>query len=254
MTPVGFTTSAPLARAADEPSYRALVARAAARFRSEGRHAYYFARGKLSADPVFAALLRDDRIASGTRIVDIGCGIGVVSALLAEAEKCDGYSPAWPAGWARPPHRWTMRGFDLRARAIGTAQRALADLRDRVSFEVADARTAELSACDAVLLLDVLHYVDADAQRALLARIHAALTPGGTLLIRVADATPGWRFRFTLALDWIVTFGRGTLWPRLHCRPLPEWVGLLDALGFAVSAQSMSEGTPFANVLLIATK
>jgi SAM-dependent methyltransferase len=252
VTPAEFTAPVRAARAADAPLYRTVVARAAARFRPLGRHAYYFARGKLGADPVFAALLRDGRIAAGARIVDIGCGVGVLAALLAAAEQFDG--SAWPAGWAPPPQRWTLRGLDLRARAIDTARRALADLRGRASFKVGDARSVALPPCDLVVLLDVLHYVDQESQEKLLGRVRAALGPGGTLLIRVADAAPNWRFRFTLALDWIVTFGRGTPWPRLHCRPLAEWVRLLEAWGFSVATQPMSEGTPFANALLIATR
>ena len=36
-------------------------------------------------------------------------------------------------------------------------------------------------------------------------------------------------------------------------RPLSEWIAQLVDLGFQVSHRPMSEGTPFANVLLIAT-
>jgi hypothetical protein len=37
-------------------------------------------------------------------------------------------------------------------------------------------------------------------------------------------------------------------------RPLAEWQSLLQAIGFAVQARPMSQGTPFANVLLIADR
>jgi hypothetical protein len=47
---------------------------------------------------------------------------------------------------------------------------------------------------------------------------------------------------------------RKKAWPRLHWRPLAEWTALLEVIGFTVVAQPMSEGTLFANVLLIATK
>ncbi len=238
-----------------EPAFRRLVARAAARFRPAGRGVYYFARGKLGGDPVFAALLRDGRIAADARVIDAGCGLGVLAALLAAAEQCDPHAAAeWPRTWAPPPRRWTLRGFDLRAGAIAAGQRALSDIRDRASLAVGDARGATLPACDVFVMLDVLHYLDRDAQRALLSNAYDALTPGGTLLLRVGDAAATWRFRLTLLVDWWVTIARDRSWPRLHCRPLTEWKSLLESIGFSTAAQPMSEGTPFANVLLVATK
>lgn len=238
-----------------EPAFRRLVARAAARFRPAGRGPYYFTRGKLSGDPVFAALLRDGRIASDARIVDIGCGLGILAALLAAAEQCDPRSASeWPQTWAPPPLSWTLRGFDLRADAIAAGQRGLFDIRDRVLLSVGDVREVSMPECDIVVMLDVLHYIDPVAQRTLLMNVHAVLAPGGTLLLRVGDAAANWRFRLTSAVDWCVTFARNQSRPQLHWRPLAEWAALLEAIGFSVVAQPMSEGTLFANVLLIATK
>lgn len=239
---------------AKEPAFARLVAQAAARYRPAGRAAYYFARGKLNGDPVFSALLRDGRMAPGARIVDIGCGCGILAALLAAAERCDPRSAfEWPCDWAAPPSHWTLHGFDLRAGAVEVGQLSLADLGAGVSLSVGDARDAVLPPCDAAVALDVLHYIVRDAQRNVLANVHAALAPGGTLLMRVGDASST-RFRFTWLVDWWFAMVRNKAWPRLHCRPLAEWKSLLESIGFSTVAQPMSEGTPFANVLLIATK
>ncbi len=236
-----------------EPAFRHLVARAAKRFQSSGRSSYYFARGKLGGDPVFAALLRDGRIVSGARIVDIGCGLGVLPALLAAAEQCDARPDArWPRRWAPAPRRWTLHGIDLRVDAIATGRRALADLRDRVSLAAGDVRSVRLPVCDVVAMIDVLHYIDRAAQNALLANVAAALMPGGMLLMRVGDAAGRWRFRLSVLIDAWITVSRGG-WPRVYCRTLAEWLAVLEELDFAVTVQPMSEGTPFANVLLIAT-
>jgi len=43
---------------------------------------------------------------------------------------------------------------------------------------------------------------------------------------------------------------RHTLAP-LTCRPAREWHSLLTRLGFLTEALPMSQGTPFANVLLV---
>jgi len=230
--------------------------RAAARFRAAGRGPHYFARGKLGGDPVFAALLRDGRIKDEARIVDVGCGLGVLAALLMAASEEGEPHPAsdWPSTWAPPPQRWTLRGFDLRRDAIVAGQRGLADVGDRVTLSVDDVRQVMLPECDIVVMLDVLHYIDPVAQTRLLTDAHAVLTPAGTLLLRVSDAARDWRYRFTSAVDWWISLARQKSWPRFHCRSLAEWTALLEDIGYSVVAQPMSQGTPFANVLLIATK
>jgi SAM-dependent methyltransferase len=226
--------------------FRAAVERAAQRFRPAGRTPYHFARGKLGGDPVFAAVLRQGLIGDGARIVDIGCGQGVLAALLAEAERASD----WPAGWARPPRDWTLRGFDLRRDAVAAGNRAIEALSGRARLEVGDARAMALPASDVAVIFDVLHYIDHDSQQAVLQGVADCLVDGGRLLLRVGDESAGWRFRVTLVGDWLITLMRGTPWPRFWTRPLPQWIALLERLGFNVKQQPMSEGTPFANVLL----
>ncbi len=60
----------------------------------------------------------------------------------------------------------------------------------------------------------------------------------------------GLPFRISKWVDRTVTFVRGHRLGRLYCRPLIEWRAALAALGFAVRAIPLSQGTPFANVLL----
>jgi len=248
-------SAAPDRVAHSEPAFRRLATHAAARYRAAGRSSYYFARGKLGGDPVFAVLLREGRIKDGARIVDVGCGLGILAALLMAASEHYETTPSdWPSTWTPPPRRWTLRGFDLRSNAIVAGQRALADVRDRVTLSVDDVRQIMLPECDTVVMLDVLHYIDPAAQTRLLTNAHAVLAPAGTLLLRVGDAARNWRFRFTSAVDWWVSLARQKSWPRFYCRPLAEWTSLLDGIGYSVVAQPMSQGTPFANVLLIATK
>jgi hypothetical protein len=105
---------------------------------------------------------------------------------------------------------------------------------------------------DAVVILDVLHYIDYTTQDDVLRRVRDALGGGGLLLLRVSDASAGWRFRYTSAVDWLATALRGHGRSRLYTRPLAAWKASLARLGFAVEERSMSEGTGFANVLLLA--
>jgi hypothetical protein len=68
----------------------------------------------------------------------------------------------------------------------------------------------------------------------------------------VGDAAPTLRFRYTLAVDSLVMMLRGHRLERLYCRSLSSWIGELEVLGFRVQSRPMSQGTAFANVLLVA--
>jgi SAM-dependent methyltransferase len=121
-----------------------------------------------------------------------------------------------------------------------------------VQLRQGDMRQAEIPACDLVLILDVLHYVDHAAQLGVLRRVRDALRPRGRLLLRVGDAANTRGFAISQWVDWVVTTARGHRVPPTWGRPLSEWLALLGELGFGVHSVPMSQGTPFANVLLVA--
>ena len=215
-------------------SFRALARRAAALYPANDRYARHFAFGKLTRDPVFRHLWENQLIAAGARILDLGCGQALVGALLTAGEH---------------PGNWRYRGIDSARRDI---ERARAALPAQCEVVESDLRTAPLSVADAVLLIDVLHYIEPAAQDDLLRRVREALAPGGVLILRIADASPGLRFRITEAVDLAATRLRGWRVKRLHSVPLAERRRQLEGHGFAVEERPMSEGTPFANVLLLA--
>jgi SAM-dependent methyltransferase len=231
------------------PEADALVEAAATPFRPAGRFAWHFARGKLRHDPVFLALLQRGAFPDDARVLDLGCGQGVLFALLVAAHA--GESCALPRGWAPPPARLAMRGIDLRREAV---RRARVALGEHAAFEQADVCEARLGEADVVVMMDVLHYLPADRQEALLERITGALPRGGRFITRVADAAAGARYAVTRAGDWLVTLARGSLAPRFHCRSAADWTAMLNRHGLSVAAEPMSRGTPFANVLLTATR
>ncbi len=111
--------------------------------------------------------------------------------------------------------------------------------------------TTDLGRPDVVTVLDALHYVSHDLQETLLQRIHAALAPGGVFVTRVGDASGGWRYRLANGIDHTVSALRGYRGARLYGRALSEWRNLLEGIGFEVQAAPMSEGQPFANVMLV---
>lgn len=222
---------------------------ASAPYRSAGRFAWHFARGKLGMDPVFRHLLSRGLIAPRAQVLDIGCGQGLLASLLraADAAAARGH---WPADWAPAPHGTRVTGIELMPRDIERAQRALGEAA--AEFVCGDMRHTPFPASDTVVILDVLHYIDVAEQNQVLERVRAALQPGGRLLLRIGDASSRRGFRASQWVDAIVTFVRGHRVPPVFGRSLAAWMVKLEALGFRVEAVPMSRGTPFANVLLVA--
>ncbi len=249
----------PLRDASSDAAWRALRRAACAPYRPAGHWAWHWARGKLGRDPVFRGVLeRGDLPPGAVRVLDIGCGQGLMAALLhacAEMAARGDWAVAWPpASSAR-----AYNGIELMPRDLARGQAAL----DRLALApgttprlvCADMREAALPACDLVLILDVLHCVDHAAQEAVLARARDALagSPGvGRLLLRVGDAAERRGFAVSQWVDRVVTGVRGPRMPPTWGRPLAAWTALLRGLGFAVQPVPMSRGTPFANVLLVA--
>jgi len=232
----------------NQPFLRSLIDRATIPYRAAGRFAWHFARGKLDADPVFAGLLEHGLIPDRARVLDIGCGQGLLASWLLSAKAMHAAGD-WPAHWPPAPGLQSIHGVDLMPRDVERARRALGDA---ATFTVGDMRKMEFGKADAVVVLDVLHYVDVEAQDDVLRRIRDALAPRGVLVLRIGDAAAGWPFRFSVWVDHVVTFARGHRNSRLHCRPLEAWKSVLRDLGFSVHALPMNRGTPFANILLVA--
>lgn len=225
-----------------------MIDEASAPYRKAGLFAYYFARGKFGNDPVYRAILERGLLSGRSHILDLGCGQGLLSAWLKVAsrrfERGD-----WPAGWPPAPTPLQVRGIELMARDVNRARSALGPAADVMQGDI---RHTEFGTADAVVVLDVLHYMAADAQRDVLQRVRRALPARGLLLLRICDAGAGLRFRYTQWVDRIVMRSRGHTQGTSHCRSVPAWRTLLSECGFDSEPVPMSDGTPFANVLLVA--
>ncbi len=226
--------------------YQQLSAKAATRYRAGGRFAHGFARGKLQGDPVFEFLLTSGLLAEDQRILDLGCGQGLLAALLIQAAE-SARAGDWPANWPAPPAAF-VHGVELMPADVIRGQAALGEL---AGFETGNIAITAFEPCDTVVILDVLHYLSYEQQEDVLRRVRSALEPKGKLVLRIGDADAGFRFRWSNWVDHTVTWCRGHRLPRLYCRPLTQWTILLGELGFEVDIKPMSEGTMFANVLLL---
>jgi SAM-dependent methyltransferase len=240
-----FAGTAPVG--ARHAGWRALLDAASAPYRGAGHFAWRFARGKLGIDPVFRHLLSRGLIAPGARVLDIGCGQGLLASLLKSAGEAAAHG-RWPADWAGAPAGARVTGVELMPRDVARAQAALGDA---ASFVCGDMRSAEFPASDVVVILDVLHYIPIAEQDAVLERVRDALGTRGRLLLRIGDQSARRGFRASQWVDAVVTFVRGHRVTPVFGRPLADWIARLETLGFSVHAQPMSRGTPFANVLLV---
>ncbi len=227
-----------------------LVDAAARRYARCGRFCRGFVRGKLRWDPVYLAVLRLGWIESGGTVLDLGCGRGILLALLA-ASRDEAVRRAWPAGWAPAPEAVDLRGIEGSSRTADEARLALgAD----AAVETSDLRAARIPACRTALLLDVLHYLDDPSQEDLLDRVVAALEPGGVVLVREVDAVPAPASAWTRAAERAAAACRGCWRPRFAFRNAAAWRDLLEARGLTVESRAADQDTPFSNTLFRARR
>jgi uncharacterized protein (DUF2062 family)/SAM-dependent methyltransferase len=248
----GLLTYAALGARYRDPGFARLCSDAADRYLGTSLTAWEFARAKLRGDPVYRAVLSSTWLPPAGVLVDIGCGPGLLLALIAEAVDAAREGTWPPAGWPAPPAELHLVGIEVRPRAAELARFALEGAAD---IHTADASTVALpERIEVAAVFDVLHMMDRAAQRPLIARIAAAMPPGGILLVREADAAAGWRFQMVRLGNSITALMRGRWRPRFAFRTAAEWRAELAAVGFDVALAPMSEGTPFANVLLVARR
>ena len=198
---------------------------------------YYYTRGKLGSDPLYPGVLQALR-GSAAPVLDLGCGLG----LLAHALRLDGQAMAY-------------RGVDNDAAKIRRAQRvaaksALAD----AAFEVLDLAKGPPIHRGSVAILDVLQYLDADAQKALLGEAIDMLTPGARLVIRTALGDRSRRGRTSRITDRLANL-IGWMQSRPRCYPDVDAMRTqLTGAGLQTTFSPLYGNTPFNNWLIVATK
>jgi len=216
----------------DDDQQLAAIRRTLARYAPAARADRWSVTGKLHWDPLTKLLFGLPHQLG--RVLDAGAGRGQFGLLLLDLGRCE-----------------SLTGYDADQHKVAVAAAAA---RGAAHFEVRDLLEVPLADFDTVLLFDVLHYLPLAEQDQLLTLVANRLG-SGRLLIREVDGVPSARSTFTRLGEWLasrlgVHRGRG----RRHYRPVSELVRRLHELGFECELRGASEGTPFANVFVLATR
>ncbi|HYG32735.1 MAG TPA: class I SAM-dependent methyltransferase [Methylophilaceae bacterium] len=230
-------------------SCSSLLQSAATPYHSADWYALWFARIKLRIDPAFSTILQRGLIPDGSRLLDLGCGQGLLASSLLAAQELAAKG-CWPEQWPPPPSLVSLKGIDSVPLDIQRAQQALGK---QVDFKVADICTADFGQADAIVILDVLHYIDYQAQEDVLRRVKAALSPNGRLILRVGNAAGGIWFKASYWYDRLVWFARVRKDNPLYCRTLDDWLAALAAIGLHAEPVELNRGVSLSNTLLVAT-
>lgn len=195
----------------------------------------YYARAKLASDPAYAATAG---VIAGTPLplLDIGCGLGLLGQYLHAAGHASAYV-----------------GLDHDTRKVAAAQRAIKRAGLCASMDIRHADAAEAPPMQGhVVLLDVLHYLTIDRQRALLQLARRHLAHEGSLIIRNVLREPNWRFRITRLQELFLHASGWIPGGVKHYPTAGELRELLEDAGLDVRMESLHGRTPFNSYLIVA--
>lgn len=227
-------------RSADAPFPQAEARSIARAFLPErffgNRHDYFYTLAKLRTDPLYPGVLEALR-GTTAPVLDLGCGLG----LLLHALRLDGQAMPW-------------HGVDIDADKIkrGRMIAERNDIADNARFEVVDLAEGWPPHQGSVAILDVLQYLDAEAQARLLADTAAMLVPGARLVIRSGLGDDTRRGRTTRITDRLAHLAG---WMQEVPKRYPTRAELETALtgaGLSVEFRPLYGNTPFNNWLVVA--
>jgi uncharacterized protein len=121
------------------------------------------------------------------KILDIGCGYGFMSYMLAFTSS-----------------KRTITGIDYDEEKIETANHCFSKT-DKINFVHSDALSFNFEQYDAIVLADMLHYLQPEKQLALIEKCFAQLNTAGILIIRDGDTDTATKHRRTELTEFFST-------------------------------------------------
>ena len=197
-----------------------------------------FVRGRMLSAPLAEVATR----VSGDSVLEIGCGHGALTSLLATDH----------------PDRRVL-GIDPDWRKIAWASASVGRLPNvELRTGTLDALRPELDGTfDAAVVADVLYLLPIERWEAFLAAILRLLRPGGSLLLKEAEADRSWRHFKCLAQEVLMvrvlrrTHSSGAI----HLEPRAFTEALLQKIGFVnVQTTSLARGYTTPHVLFEARR
>jgi 1-acyl-sn-glycerol-3-phosphate acyltransferase len=200
-------------------------------YRYQGKFIEQFVHWKMKMDPMFATL---DSVVPQGFVLDLGCGHGMASNWLA---------------YCRDTR--TFLGVDYDEDKIRIAKQSAVEM-PRVRFELQNLLEWEYPQCDAVLLLDVLHYWVPEKQQLILNKAREALRPGGRLILREAARADNSDHQHVALWERIATrIGHNQTTEGLHFRSIDELTTAVKQAGFT-QWEVKRDGGKHSNVMLVA--
>jgi SAM-dependent methyltransferase len=203
-------------------------------YANEDAYTQLYAGWKIKLDPIYQ---RIDPLAPGEgTIVDLGCGYGLISLILA----------------LKSAGRRVI-GVDRDARKIEVARRAAGRVGN-ASFLLQDFRTWQPVPADCVLLVDVLHYWRPEGQEEIIASACGCLGAGGMVILREGCRSKSWGHRM---VHWGEVFTTWTAQNRagdgLYFQPEGFYTDVFSSHGLRITKRIKELG-PGSNVVLIFRK
>ncbi|MCL4474346.1 MAG: class I SAM-dependent methyltransferase [Actinobacteria bacterium] len=177
-------------------------------------------------------------VPKGGTVVDLGCGYGLFSNLLA----------------VRGPGR-QVRGIDIDCARIDEARRTIGS-RGNIEFICSGLEQLDESGCAAITIADVLYLLPHADQVRLLGECFRRLADGGVLVWKAQDRRPRWKYAFTYIQELIATSsgltkGRRS---RLTFMSREEAAAAMQKSGFEVRIVEMRSWRPYTDVLYLGRK
>jgi len=175
------------------------------------------------------------------RILEVGCGYGLFSNHLALAAKGRRVS-----------------GIDVDVRKIVHGQRAArqaAVYGARVDLHLEPPGDVPDGPWDAIVIVDVLYLLDADAQEGLLRTCSEQLALGGALVVKEMAPTPRWKAAWNKAQETVavkvVNITAGEQLTVLDPAQLGAW---MEGDGLVVAHEALDRGYPHPHHLIVGKK
>ena len=188
-----------------------------------------YVRWKVRTDHAYRAALATLQ-GRETPLLDLGCGLGILAFYLREH------------GYTAP-----ILGIDFDERKIDLARNVATRYRG-IDFIAGDAREPLPEDHD-IVLLDLLHYFDADSRKRIMANVARAVAPNGIVVIRQAIHDRSWRARFTAFVD---DAARTLRWMKAEKLQLPTREEIENAFaGFDADVKPLWGRMPYNNYLFV---